>query len=138
RRYVVGRRRVSVTTGGNTLYYHYDNLGSIANLTSSSGTTEWTYAYEPFGSIRSETQNDPSAPQNPFKFAGEQADATGLYYLRARQYDAAVGRFTATDPAQTCTAVPYTSSYVYASNRPTVYIDPSGRAFEPVQNQWLS
>ena len=33
-------------------------------------------------------------------YSGEQREAkTGLYYLRARYYDAATGRFTTSDPA---------------------------------------
>jgi RHS repeat-associated protein len=30
---------------------------------------------------------------NPFQFAGEERDPSGLYYLRARYYDPEMGRF---------------------------------------------
>ena len=55
RRYVYGDRRISLTSSSNTTYYHYDPLGSVANMTSSSGSRRWTYSYEPFGSIRTES-----------------------------------------------------------------------------------
>src|SRR5919109_180348 len=84
RRYVYGSSRISMTTGGAAYYYHYDNLGSVANVTNASGTSMWTEQHEPFGSIRTETKNNNSAPTNFMKFTGEYQDPTGLYYLRAR------------------------------------------------------
>src|SRR5207248_2242207 len=33
RRYVYGARRIFMTTGGSNYYYHYDNIGSVANVT---------------------------------------------------------------------------------------------------------
>lgn len=130
RRYVYGRRRLSMFTGGETYYYAYDGLGSVTNLTSSSGATEWTYAYEPFGALRTETQDDPGAPQNPMKFAGQLLDPTGLYDLPARTYDPQLGRFTQRDPIQPGRDLPASSSYLYAEGRPTILIDPSGARFE--------
>lgn len=57
------------------------------------------------------------------RFTSERFDAqTGLYHLRARQYDPALGRFTTTDPIESAMG----SQYAYVSNRPTVLVDPSG------------
>ena len=50
-----------MTTGGAAYYYHYDNLGSVANLTSATGTTQWTETYEPFGT-KSGTCSFPDKP----------------------------------------------------------------------------
>jgi RHS repeat-associated protein len=127
RRYVYGARRIFMTTGGSNYYYHYDNSGSVANVTSSTGASQWTEVYEPFGSIRTETKNNSSAPANFMKFAGEYQDATGLYYLRARQYDPTLGRFTVLDPENVDGDNSFASAYVYAADRPTVLNDPSGR-----------
>jgi RHS repeat-associated protein len=132
RRYIYGNRRISMSTPVGTFYYSYDSLGSVVNMTSSTGAPEWTYEYEPFGSIRTATQNDPNAPNNEMKFAGELADATGLYYLRARQYDPTTGRLLADDPVPSSVDEPAASSYIYAGNRPTVMVDPSGETFTPV------
>jgi hypothetical protein len=53
RRYSYGADRISVTSGGAAYYYHYDQLRSVTNVTSASGVSEWTYAYDPFGAPRS-------------------------------------------------------------------------------------
>lgn len=127
RRYVYGEDLVSMATGGADYYYHHDGLGSAANLTSSAGTAQWTYEYEPFGTLRTETKNDPAAPVNPMRFTGEFMDtSTGLYHLRARQYDGSTGRFLSEDPLSPSRSVPGISTYVYADNTPTVLVDPSG------------
>src|SRR5919106_3153850 len=131
RRYIYGERRISMTAGSSTSYYHYDGLGSVANMTSSSGSRRWTYAYEPFGSIRTEQRSGGSAPTNFMKFTGEYLDPTGLYHLRARQYDPAIGRFLRPDPVDLAAGAPNVSSYAYAANRPTVLVDPSGETFRP-------
>jgi RHS repeat-associated protein len=127
RRYLHGADLVSMRSGGSDFYYHHDGIGSVANVTSATGAAQWTYSYEPFGTARTETQNDPAAPANVVRFAGELADTgTGLYHLRARQYDPALGRFLATDPLAQPLSEPYLSAYAYADNKPGVLIDPSG------------
>jgi len=128
RRYVYGARRISITTPDATSYYAYDSLGSVANVISAAGATQRTYAYEPFGTTTTETKNDKKAPDNPMKFTGELYDPTGLYYLRARQYDPTTGRFLALDPVESSGSG---SGYAYAANRPTVMVDPSGQTLVP-------
>lgn len=57
---------------------------------------------------------------------------TGNYHLRARDYDAGTGRFTAPDPLVPDPSAPAVSPYAYADNRPTVMVDPMGlRARRP-------
>lgn len=130
RRYVYGADLISMTTGPGPFYYHYDGLGSVANLTSAAGTPQWSYTYEPFGSSRTEVRNDPAAPTNPMRFAGELIDtATSLYHLRARQYDPATGRFLSLDPVAPTRFAPHVSPYAYVNNVPTVFTDPSGQCF---------
>lgn len=127
RSYVYGSSRISMTTGGSAYYYLYDGPGSVVNLTSSTGATEWTYSYEPYGAIRTQTQNDPSAPANPMQFAGELLDSSsGLYDLRARQYDPSDGRFLTVDPMPTADGTSALSTYGYVGDSPTMQVDPSG------------
>jgi RHS repeat-associated protein len=54
--------------------------------------------------------------------------ATGLYHLRARQYDPVIGQFLATDPVAPDLLDPYVSAYVYVNNRPTVLVDQAAKA----------
>jgi RHS repeat-associated protein len=58
-------------------------------------------------------------------------DTTGLYYLRARQYDTTLGRFLQLDPVQRVRSQPASSTYSYAGNAPTFMIDPSGMTSVP-------
>jgi RHS repeat-associated protein len=60
------------------------------------------------------------------RFSGEYLDDTGLYHLRARQYDPTTGRFRSTDPLAPAIEDPYVSAYVYVGNQPTVFVGPSG------------
>jgi RHS repeat-associated protein len=127
RRYLYGPGPVAMTTPAGSFYLHADGLGSVASVTSSSGATQWTYQYEPFGAARTETENTPGAPLMPLRFTGHYVDnSTGLYHLRARQYDSASGRFLSTDPFPPLITDPYVSDYVYVNQRPTVLVDPSG------------
>lgn len=114
----------STVTG--TTFYHHDGLGSVTDVTGADGSHKWAYSYEPFGTSRTALKLDPLAPDNPMRFTGEYLDATGLYHLRARQYDPRIGRFTATDPLPAGPYDPHVSTYAYVNNRPTLFVDPSG------------
>lgn len=129
RSYAYGTDRTSMSTYGNgagTYYYSYDPLGSVINLTNASGATQWTNSYEPFGTLRSQTKNNKSAPVNPMLFTGEYQDSTGLYDLRAREYDPTTGRFLTPDPLQADASVPFHSAYPYVADQPTTAVDPTG------------
>ncbi len=127
RRYVHGNDVISMRTGGADYYFHHDGLGSVASVTDSTGTPQWSYGYEPFGTLRTQTQQDPSAPTNLLRFTGELFDQeTGLYHLRARQYDPALGRFLSTDPVPAQITDPYVATYIYVNNQPTALVDPLG------------
>ena len=127
RRYVNGLDAISVFGSNKTGYFHYDGLGSVVNLTSSTGTTWWTYNYFPFGVQRTATKNNNQALDNMLRFAGEYFDPTALYYLRAREYDPNAGRFLSVDPHRPGPDQPYVSTYAYALNNPVSLTDPSGR-----------
>jgi RHS repeat-associated protein len=105
---------------GTTSYYQSDGLGSITSLTSSSATIAATYAYDSFGNLSASS----GATVNPFRYTGQQFDAeTGVYYYRARYYDAQIGRFTSEDPLAFAAG---TNFYRYVRNRPTLFTDPWG------------
>jgi RHS repeat-associated protein len=128
RSYSYGLDRLAMNSGGSPFYYHRDLIGSVVNVTSAEGATEWSYEYEPFGVERSAVQDDPSAPVNPIRFTGElYDDALGTYDLRAREYDPSLGRFVQTDPVASQLGDAYVASYLYADNLPTLLTDPSGK-----------
>jgi RHS repeat-associated protein len=68
------------------------------------------------------------APTNPIRFAGQYLDTTGLYNLRARQYDPTDGRFLETDSSPPPASTPSAGTYVYAGDDPTFGTDPSGQS----------
>jgi RHS repeat-associated protein len=111
-------------------YLHLDELGSVRTATDPAANVTNTYAYEPFGTSRYSPTSQ-NAITNPIGFAGEYKDpATGLYHLRARDYDTTTGRFTTLDPIAQDITDPYVAEYVYVKNRPTVFLDPSGLSEE--------
>ena len=86
---------LAMARGGSVHYYHKDALGSITAMTDVNGQVAQTYEYDSFGNIANQTGNI----ENPFTYTGREYDAeTGLYFYRARYYDARAGRFINEDP----------------------------------------
>ncbi|MEV7188241.1 RHS repeat-associated core domain-containing protein [Kitasatospora sp. NPDC093102] len=108
-------------------YHHHDWVGSVTDLTNSTGTQQSRTTYDPYG--RSGTATTATgAPTTPFGFTGQYNDPVvpGKQYLRAREYDTANGRFNTRDPLASPASSPYTSAYTYAAGAPTIYTDPTG------------
>ena len=81
-------------TGGATDWYIYNAHGDVVQLTDASGAVTKEYAYDAFGVEKDPDAND----MNPFRYCGEYFDlSSGLYYLRARYYNPATGRFLTED-----------------------------------------
>jgi len=107
-------------------FYIHDRLGSVRQVIDTSGNVKNHYIYEPFGELLdSETQETIS---NPLKFTGQYFDSEiDQYYLRARQYDIHISRFTSRDLVFGRYKEPLTlHSYLYCINDPTNKIDPFG------------
>jgi RHS repeat-associated protein len=85
------------------------------------------YEYNSFGEIT--YQQDPSFVQ-PYTYTGREYDTeSGLYYYRARYYDAKIGRFITQDPFRGFFSNPQTlNPYPYVKNSPVTLIDPLGLA----------
>ena len=77
-----------------TYYYRYNAHGDVIRLLNGSGVTVMVYEYDAFGNEKNISDTD----TNPFRYCGEYYDtATQKYFLRARWYDPAAGRFTQQD-----------------------------------------
>ena len=124
--------------GTATCYVTVDHLGSTRLLTDSAGAVARRYDYLPFGEEllagtggRTTAMGYQAAVDgfNP-KFTGQMRDAeTGLYYLRARYYSPAQGRFTGADPENAGARMGDPQSwngYAYVGNDPLNYTDPTG------------
>ena len=90
-----GTGLISQTRSGTTNYYLQDGQGSTRGLTNSTtGAITDTYSYSAFGELFNQT----GSTTNSYLYTGQQFDtATGLYDLRARYYNPALGRFLSQD-----------------------------------------
>jgi RHS repeat-associated protein len=110
------------SSGGTTAWYLTDQLGSVRDIVSTSGTELDHIVYDSFGTILSQSD---SANGDRFLFAGMQFDATmGQYFDNARWYVPGTGRFSTQDPKSFGAGDP--NLYRYVFNTPTIWTDPSG------------
>lgn len=111
--------RIDPQTGAIS-YYHSDFRGSTLGITNASQDFTHQYQYEEFGQVERKFE---AVYNNPFQFVGKHGimyDETGLSFMRARYYDASIGRFLSEDP------VWGNNLFDYADNNPIVNIDPLG------------
>jgi RHS repeat-associated protein len=121
---LAGTELISQTRNGVASYYLQDGQGSTRALTNNAGSITDSYAYTAFGEIYSQT----GSTQNSYLYTGQQYDdATGLYNLRARYYNPALGRFLSQDTYPVNVGNPIElNRYGYARGNPVNYGDPSG------------
>jgi RHS repeat-associated protein len=129
RQYTYGLQRISenqfINGAWTPSFYGYDGGGNVRNLTNSAGAVTDEYEYDAFGNSFTKVGTTP----NNYLYRGEQYDPDlGLYYLRARYYNAATGRFMSRDPDDGMTTDPATlHRYLFAGGDPVDLIDPTGR-----------
>lgn len=84
-----------VLEGSERFYYSTDGLGSVAELTDSSGTVVQAYAYDAFGRIVDQV----GSLTNPYTYTARELDPeSGLLFFRTRYLDPSLGRFIQEDP----------------------------------------
>ena len=130
-------------TGAEPFYYLFNAHGDVTKLTDELGNVIKDYNYDPFGNEKSSElnplggnlsislwQTEAAAIDNPFRYCGEYLDSeTNNYYLRARYYDAEIGRFLSEDTYTGQVTDPLSLNfYIYCKNNPIRYIDPTGHA----------
>lgn len=115
-----------ITPAGSAYYYHHDGIGSTIAMTNSSQNIVNRYAYDPYGKILTSVEG----VSNPFKFVGQfgvMDEGNGLYFMRARYYDAGIKRFLQKDPLWGDKREPGSfNRYLYVQNDPVGRIDPIG------------
>jgi RHS repeat-associated protein len=120
--YAEPRLPVSMTKNGSIYYLVYDQIGSLRAVADGSGSIIRQIDYDSFGNMISDT--NPSFAV-PFGFAGGLHDRdTGLVRFGVRDYDPAIGRWTAKDPIDF--AGGDVNLYGYVLNDPVNWIDPYG------------
>jgi RHS repeat-associated protein len=109
-----------------TTYFLQDGLGSTTGLTDDDGAMTATYQYDVFGALKTQT----GEADTNWRFTGELNDSSmgrSLYYLRARYYDPATGRFLSRDPFLGFPASPQSQNrYAYNVDDPVNLTDPYG------------
>jgi RHS repeat-associated protein len=101
-------------------FYQADGLGSITSLSTLTGTISDNFVYDSLGNVISSA----GTFTQPFRYTGREWDTeTGLYYYRARYYDATTGRFLSEDPTDFDGGVDF---YTYVGNDPVNWTDPLG------------
>jgi RHS repeat-associated protein len=129
RQYTYGLQRINenqpISNVWTSSFYGYDGGGSVRQLTNSAGAVTDTYEYDAFGNALNKTGSTP----NNYLYRGEQYDPDlGLYYLRARYYNPATGRFMSRDPLDGQAKDPASlHKYLYAGGDPINLLDPTGR-----------
>ena len=121
--YTYGLGRIS-QTNTNTEYFLGDALGSVRQLVNNAGEVTLTKSYDPYGNVVSSTGSGSSA----YAYTGEQQDASGLTYLRARYYNPLDGRFISRDTWDGNYNSPQSlNRWNYVGGNPVNLTDPSGR-----------
>ena len=118
--YVYGAGLEAMKRSGAWYYYLADGLGSTMAIVDATGAVQNSYTYDIYGKpIKTGTL------ANDFDFAGQQTDATGLQYLRARYMDPETGTFLRRDPLAVSPSWTE-SSFDYAALNPASDVDPTG------------
>ena len=118
---------------GTFYYYLKDVFGNITHVYDRADTLMAYYKYDAWGNCTViQDQNDVNnvANINPFRYRGYYYDVeSGLYYLQSRYYSPEFRRFISPDSYDLIPTLAESGDlnlYVYCSNNPVMYTDPSG------------
>jgi RHS repeat-associated protein len=105
---------------GTSYFYTTDQLGSIREMTDSSGTIHAEYAYDPYGRLSKLSET----VRSDFQYGGYYAHGpSGLYLTRNRSYLPSLARWLSRDSLAKNSGM---NVYAYVNNSPIINTDPSG------------
>ncbi len=155
--YLDGTNIIEQSDGTNTLHFYYDSndevigftyneadyfyvknaMSDIIGIVDDSGNLIVSYAYDAWGKVLSVTgSNLELGNLNPFRYRSYYYDSDiEMYYLQSRYYDPEVCRFINSDDVNYIGLAGTVGSYnafAYCENRPLIYKDEMGYAFETV------
>jgi RHS repeat-associated protein len=109
-------------SAGNVVWQLTDHLGTVRDLVNNSGAVVNHFVYDSYGQVISETN---PAVGTRYLFTGREFDQEiGLYYYRARYYDATNGRFISLDPINIGSGT--VNLYSYVGGNPISFVDMFG------------
>jgi len=109
--------------GSQTTYALLDGLGSVRQLTDSSGVVQMAQTFDPYGNIYSKA----GSASTEWGFTGQQTDSNGFVFLRARYYNPSQGQFFQLDSVMGDSQRPLSlNPYIYSLDNPVLYTDPTG------------
>ncbi|MCC6231852.1 MAG: hypothetical protein IT580_04370, partial [Verrucomicrobiales bacterium] len=116
-------------TSDSVLWILADASGNVRDVINSTGGLEDHIRLDAFGIVVSRTNG--ALDQRHFLAGREYDSDTGLYFMRARYYDPALGRFISQDPLGVAGG---NNRYGYAGNDPVNRADPTGMFMTKVEN----
>ena len=116
-----------------TRYYHYDGRGDTVALTDDAGNVTDTKEYDAWGIVIAST----GSTVTPYQFSGRNGYqfevVTACFYVRARMYQPAIGRWNSLDPLYQAG-----SQYIFAYQSPVTGIDPFGNFLQSDEGGFTS
>ncbi len=114
-------------------FFHPDHLGSITMITDGNGNVlaggerggKSHITYKPYGEIFRTDSYGPDITK--FKYTGQEEDQeSGLYYYKARYYDAGLARFVSNDGMVFPEKEQGMNRMMYVEGNPVAFVDPGG------------
>ena len=150
-----GEQLIADVCGNDALYFRYDQNGDVLGfkrylgeaygeytyvknqqgdimaVLDCEGSEAATYTYDAWGNILTTGGYDADVTaRNPLRYRGYYYDSeTGLYYLKSRYYDPAIGRFICADQyATTYNSAIGANMFAYGLNNPVSFADTEGES----------
>jgi len=126
--YTIGSQVISQKKSGTNSYFMADGHGSTRLLTDTNGVISDRYSYDAYGNALDFTFGTLNPPRTAMLYSAERFDSDlQQYYLRARYYNPAIGRFGVQDQVDGTPNDPLSlHKYAYCQNNPVNGRDPSG------------